>query len=90
MAKEKMNTEEGNYKTSDLYFAAYLRVAGVTLLDSHRDPEDRKRVWFVFDKSGPVSIRDLKQQYFNRSSRVPALSFVDEIRVMKQLTHETD
>ena len=79
-----------HFKTSDLYFAAYLRVAGVDLIGTVRDEKDRKRIWFLFDKSGPVSLRDLKAEYFNRKSKVAALSFVDEIRVMKHLTHEID
>ena len=32
-------------------------------------------------------IRDLKREYFNRTARIPALNFVDEIRSMKSLTY---
>ena len=78
-----MSTVKNNqYKTSDLYYAAYLRVAGVPLLEATK--EDR-RVFFVFEYID--GIQDLKQQYFNRSSKVPALSYADEIRSMKALTH---
>ena len=78
-----MSTQKDNqYRTSDLYYAAYLRVAGVPLLEAIR--EDR-RVFFVFENI--EGIHDLKQQYFNRSSKVPALSYADEIRSMKALTH---
>jgi len=73
---------DGRYRTSDLYYAAYLRVAGVPLLESEK--EDR-RVFFVFEHSD--SIQELKKQYFNRSSKVPALTYADEIRSMKALTH---
>ena len=34
-------------------------------------------------------IRDLKREYFNRTAKVPALTFVDEIRSMKSLTYMT-
>jgi hypothetical protein len=48
---------------------------------------DGGRVYFLFEE-GPVAIRELKQDYYNRKGKVPALTFVDEIRVMKGLTHE--
>ena len=69
------------YKTSDLYFASYLKVSGMELLKT--EVEGRK-VIFVFEKH--PTFKDLKREYFNRTSRVPALSFVDEIRSMKSLT----
>ena len=72
------------YKTSDLYYAAYLKVAGVPFLEPQREGS---RVIFVFEDSD--NIHDLKQQYFSRTSKVPALSYADEIRLMKSLTHMT-
>ena len=80
-----MDTEikpEPLYKTSDLYFAAYLKTTGMELLKT--EVEGRK-VIFVFEKHH--SFKDLKREYFNRTSRVPALTFVDEIRSMKSLTY---
>lgn len=73
---------QGNYRTSDLYYAAYLRVAGVPLKETVREGN---RVFFVFESTD--GIKDLKQQYYNRTSKVPALSYADEIRSMKNLTH---
>lgn len=70
------------YQTSDLYFAAYLRVAGVPFLETKRDGQ---RVIFVFDRV--EGIRDLKAQYFNRTAKVPALTYADEVKNMKALTH---
>jgi hypothetical protein len=70
------------YRTSDLYFAAYLKVAGVPLLTTEKEG---KKVFFVFERT--AYLPDLKNEYFNRTARVPALSFVDEIRSMKSLTH---
>lgn len=72
---------ENKYKTSDLYFAAYLKVAGVELLGTEREG---RKVVFLFRKTD--SIQDLKRAYFNRSSKVVALNYVDEIRSMKSLT----
>lgn len=71
------------YRTSDLYYAAFLRVAGVPLIEVERDGG---RVWFVFE-NGP-NIRELKREYFNRTAKVPAMSYADEIRAMKALYHE--
>jgi hypothetical protein len=69
------------YKTSDLYFAAYLKTSGVELLKTELVG---RKVMFVFEK--PPSFKDLKREYFNRTSRVPALTFVDEIRSLKNMT----
>ena len=78
-----MNVEpEPLYKTSDLYFAAYLKVVGMELLKT--ELEGRKVV-FVFEKKS--SFKDLKREFFNRTSRVIALSYVDEIRSLKAFTY---
>lgn len=74
--------EEKRYRTSDLYYAAYLRVAGVPLIETAREGG---RVYFVFESV--EGLRDLKNEYFNRKAKVPALSYADEIRSMKALTH---
>jgi len=71
------------YRTSDLYYAAFLRVACVPLLEVQRE---NGRVYFVFE-NGP-NIRSLKREYFNRTAKVPAMSYADEIRAMKALCHE--
>lgn len=70
------------YKTSDLYFSAYLKTAGVHFLGTEKEGQ---KVFFIFQKTD--MIRDLKREYFNRTARIPALSFVDEIRSMKSLTY---
>jgi len=80
-----MSEEQTNgYRTSDLYYAAYLRVAGVKMSGTHRDGG---RVYFLFDEEG-VDMRELRDQYYNRTSKVAALSYADEIKVCKHLTHE--
>ena len=38
----------------------------------------------------PDNIRDLKNQYFTRKAKVPALTYGDEIKVLKTLTHMED
>lgn len=75
--------EDSNYRTSDLYYAAYLRVAGVKFLEIVREGT---RAVFVFENS--EAIHDLKREYFNRTSKVVALNYADEIRSMKALLHQ--
>ncbi len=70
------------YKTSDLYFAAYLKTVGIVLLKT--EVQNRKVV-FVFEKK--ETLKNLKREYFNRTARVPALNFIDEIRSLKALTY---
>ncbi len=77
---ESQKIEE--YKTSDLYFASYLKVAGLELLNTEKEG---KKIIFVFRKT--EFIRDLKKEYFNKTAKVSALLFVNEIRNMKSLTH---
>lgn len=77
-----METRE--YKTADLYYAAYLRVAGCNLLDTRKESG---RVYFVFEWN--ENMQDLKRDYFNRKGKVAALQFADEVRSMKAQTHET-
>ena len=77
-----METIGKGYRTSDLYFAAYLKVAGV---DFTGTTKEGTRVFFLFD---PVEgMADLKKQYFNRYAKVSALTYADEIRSMKNLTY---
>jgi len=73
----------GVYRTSDLYYAAYLKVARVKLLKTERE---KGRVFFIFE--GTEGINELKQEFFNRTAKVPALTYADEIKAMKTLTHQ--
>ena len=73
---------ESRYSTSDLYFASYLKAAGVSFLNAEKEG---RKVVFVFERVD--SIRDLKQEYFNRTAKISALTFVDEIRNLKSLTY---
>lgn len=75
--------ENGNFSTSDMYFAAYLSVAGVRFIEAVRE---NGRVQFLFENS--EGIRELKREYFNRQGRVSALDYADQIRSMKSLVHQ--
>lgn len=73
------------FRTSDLYFAAYLRVAEVPFLEVEHE---EGRGFFVFEAKDPTVMRELKRQYFSGTSKVGALSFVQAIRHFKLLLHE--
>ena len=73
---------DGQYRTSDLYYAAFLKTAGVPFLETERE---EGRVFFIF---GEVEgMRELRTSYFNRTAKVPALTYADEVKAMKALTH---
>ena len=72
------------YRTSDLYYAAFLKVAAVPF---HGTAREGTRVYFLFDEGDGVALSDLKAQYFNRTAKVVAMTFADEVKAMKYLTH---
>ena len=76
------------YRTSDLYYAAYLKVAGVPLKGTEADVEGSRRVFFVFEGQDPGVLRDLKDQYFMDRAKVHALSYSQAVKVLKSLLHE--
>lgn len=68
-------------RTSDIYYAAYLKVAGVEFAGTVREGS---RVFFQFvDQDG---LDDLKLQYYNNVSKIPARPYAEEIKAMKSLT----
>lgn len=72
----------GQFRTSDLYYAAYLKVAGVPFLGTKKELQ---RVFFLFEEVD--GLENLKFQYFNREAKVVAMTFAEEVKVMKTLTH---
>lgn len=77
--------QDGMYKTCDLYYAAYLKTAAVEFLGTERNED---RTTFIFTK--PDNIRDLKTQFFTRRAKVSAMTYADEIKALKTLTHMDD
>lgn len=73
------------YRTADLYYAAYLKAAGVPFMDTEREGD---RTQFVFEKV--ENIRDLKAGFFNRSAKLSAMSYADDIKALKAMTHMVD
>jgi len=86
-----MTKIDGKYRTSDIYYAAFLKTAGVPYLDYERvkDPQNprRTRTKFIFERT--EGIRELKSQYFARLAvKISPLTFADEVKALKYLTHE--
>jgi hypothetical protein len=73
-----------NYRTSDIYFAAFLKAADVAFLGTEQDEHDNRRTVFLFENSD--TMRDLRNKYFNRTAKVPALTYADEIKALKSMT----
>ncbi len=79
----KMPTAEA-FRTSDLYFAAYLQVAGVQM--EHTERNGSGKVTFVFDTS-ICNIDELKHAWFSQSGKVPALPYANAIKSLKSICH---
>ena len=78
------NNNPDEFRTSDLYFAAYLQVVGAPM--NRTDRNGNGKVSFIFDTS-VVNIDELKQAWFNRQGRVPALPYADAIKSLKSICH---
>lgn len=71
------------FRTPDLYFAAYLQTAGVEM---KRTDRENNRIYFVFDVS-IANIGELKAGWFNNSSKVPAQPYANSIKSLKSACH---
>lgn len=76
-------SKTNEYRTSDLYLAAYLLTAGVEMV---RHDRDGTRVYFVFDTS-MSNIEELKQAWVNNTGKVAAQPFSFNIKGLKSLCH---
>ena len=72
------------FRTPDLYFAAYLQTAGVELKRSDR--EAGNRMYFVFDTS-IANIEELKVGWFNNTAKVAAQPYANNIKSLKSICH---
>jgi len=77
-------TVRQDFRTSDLYLAAYLKATGLTFTGVYRTGG---RVYFIFDTQEDMSVRELKNKFFSREGEVPALTYADELRALKNVCH---
>lgn len=78
-----LNKTSKDFRTPDLYFAAYLQTAGVELKASVRE---NGRVYFVFDTS-ICNIEELKTSWFNNSGKVAGQPYANSIKNLKSICH---
>lgn len=66
-----------------MYYAAYLKVAGVPYLGVEiEESGGRRRGYFIFDERC-TPLKPLKAQYFADSAKVSALSYGQALRYLK-------
>jgi hypothetical protein len=69
--------------SADLYYSAYLQVAGVEMIRTEREGS---RVYFVFDTS-IANIEELKIAWINNTGKIPAQPYAHAIKSLKSLVH---
>lgn len=79
-----MKNEDATYMTHDLYFAAYLQVAGAPMQRTTKQASGR--INFIFDCT-VVNIEELKNAWYSQTGRVPALPYANAIKSLKHLCH---
>jgi hypothetical protein len=77
-----MNINSNVFKTSDLYYAAFLKTAGFNLLELKK-AENRQK-YFIFEDSNGL-IRKTQTDYINGDAKVSAKDLIDNIRALKTL-----
>lgn len=80
-----MDIVKKTFKTSDLYFASFLKTAGFPLSDIVKS-NDGKRKLFVFEDTNGL-ITKTQTEYINGTSKVSAKDLIDNIRALKTLTN---
>ena len=73
-----------DFRTSDLYFAAYLQVAGVSMQRTERNSSGK--LTFVFDTT-ICNIDELKHAWFSQTGKVAALPYANAIKSLKSICH---
>lgn len=77
-----MNINSNVFKTSDLYYAAFLKTAGFNLLELKK--AENKQKYFIFEDSNGL-IRKTQTDYINGDAKVSAKDLIDNIRALKTL-----
>jgi hypothetical protein len=71
------------FKTSDLYYAAFLKTAGFNLIELKKNDGGRQK-YFVFEDASGL-IRKTQTDYINGDAKVSAKDLIDNIRALKTL-----
>ena len=78
-----MNIPQVNFKTSDLYYAAFLKTAGFDLADILKE---KNRKVFVF-KADKNMLMKVQKEFVNGEAKVIAKDLIDNLRNLKILTN---
>jgi len=76
-----MKLNQNTLRTSDLYYAAFLKTAGFTL--SPLESDGRKK-FFIFEDPSGLAIKT-QTDYINGTAKVSAKDLIDNIRALKTL-----
>lgn len=82
MTSKNQNADE--FRTSDLYFAAYLQVAGVPMTRTEKNGSGK--VSFIFDTS-TSNMSELKNLWFSQNGKIQALPYANAIKSLKSICH---
>lgn len=78
-----MKEEYVLYRTSDIYFGAYLISLGLRFISTELDMEiEKKKMIFVFEVP-KLSIHKLKSDYFSDRAVVKAMSYAQALKSLK-------
>ncbi len=83
MTHKMMQRAPDEFRTPDLYFAAYLQTAGVEM---KRTDREGGRVYFIFD-STITNIDELKTAWFSNTGKVAAQPYAHNIKSLKSVCH---
>jgi hypothetical protein len=72
-----------NYRTTDLYYAAFLQTFGLPLVAT---PREGNRIHFEFDTS-LCQIEEVKAGWYSGRTHVPARDYANNIKNLKSLCH---
>ena len=81
-----MNTpdEPTEYRTSDIYFAAYICASGWDLKKTELEDTNKKKVIFIFDVP-KKELQTLKTDFFGGAGQVKVQKFVQSLRSLKSM-----
>lgn len=76
-----------DFEIQDLYLAAFLTTAKVTMKPPRWLDDRKKRCMFVFEDDGSGTIQRLQIDWINDTSKVSARAYAENIKALKALLH---
>ena len=86
-----MNEQEEvfEYRTSDIYFSAYLQAIGIPMVRTETEKNDsgRPKKVFIFGTNSKAETEKMKTDFFSRRGKVVAAEYANALRSLKSLCH---